>query len=637
MKTSDKIKIKFKTFTLESSNAPFKIGEPVYSNIPQTGFRRITVSTIVPYNPYGVVDYENKFIKVNNDGWSIIPVGEIDPQAVLLEFESGYKLIFNGTATARATTTPRVDMMYPENTPTGLPLTPENLYNIIKGQISGSTVPARRLQYSGLRNLNINLLSPDGNDLTSTFLSSSYAKVAGISRNNFYMPNPLTLINYNDFDLYFNLQFNGNEENVNELLFYGLYPRVKPPEYDPVDDFLHYNFQEVSFLQCEGALTSIPHIDRLIHLHWLIPLSLYLKNEKGTNDLEIEDTPGEGGGNSGPGGGGGNFNNDSDLINVPQLPSQGAQASGMVDIYQMTLVQTRALADYLWSDVTEFVENFSKLFSDPMDALISMTISPAIPALESTQTISICKFQMGTVAGQPLSSQYVQVDCGSIFIEPYWGNALDFSPYTKMGIFLPFIGTQSINADDCMNKKIGVIYNIDVLTGACCAFITVNNSVMYSFAGNCITQIPLSGKNALEVYSSVLNAVTNTALAVGTGGASAPITEAQGTAAALRTASTAVTSGLSVMGSKESIQRGGSISSASALLGGKVPFITVTRALQSLPVNFKKFKGYPSNITAVLGSLTGYTEISYCRLENIPATENEITEIYNLLFSGIII
>lgn len=46
--------------------------------------------------------------------------------------------------------------------------------------------------------------------------------------------------------------------------------------------------------------------------------------------------------------------------------------------------------------------------------------------------------------------------------------------------------------------------------------------------------------------------------------------------------------------------------------------------------------GYPSYITAKLGDLEGYTEIDSIHLENIGATESELSEIESILKGGVI-
>ena len=346
---------------------------------------------------------------------------------------------------------------------------------------------------------------------------------------------------------------------------------------------------------------------------------------KYTENLQEKNEGDDPGGESTPGGQNGNFDDTSDNIDIPTLPVTNASSCGMVKMYEMDLGQTKALASYLWSGATEFYENLTKMFNDPMDSIISLSLAPIKPSVGNSTVIEICKYAINNVTGNPLTSQYASLNCGTVKISPYWGNALDYAPYTKASIYLPFIGTQELNIDDVMNRTVGVTYNIDLLSGACACMITCDGSVMYNFSGNVISQIPVSGKNALEMYKSVISAVTNTALAVGTG------------AGGVALAGDVMSNGLSVMGSKMTVQRGGTISATNGVLGVKFPYITILRANQSLPADFHSFKGYPSNISGKVSSFSGYTEVEYVHVTGINATENELEMIEQILKEGFII
>lgn len=346
---------------------------------------------------------------------------------------------------------------------------------------------------------------------------------------------------------------------------------------------------------------------------------------KYTNNLQEKDEGEDTGGESTSGGQNGNFDDTSDNIDIPTLPVTNASSCGMVKMYEMSLAQTQALAGYLWSGAKEFYENLTKMFNDPMDSIVSLSLAPIKPSVSAQTIVEICKYAIDSVTGFPLTSQYASLDCGTVTISPYWGNALDYAPYTKASIYLPFIGTQELNIDDVMNRTVGVIYNIDLLSGACACVITCDGSVMYNFSGNVISQIPVSGKNALEMYKSVISAVTNTALAIGTG------------AGGVALAGDVVSNGLSVMGSKMTVQRGGTISATNGVLGVKFPYITILRANQSLPADFHYFKGYPSNISGKVSSFSGYTEVEYVHVTGINATENELEMIEQILKEGFII
>ena len=221
------------------------------------------------------------------------------------------------------------------------------------------------------------------------------------------------------------------------------------------------------------------------------------------------------------------------------------------------------------------------------------------------------------------NTQFVEVDCGSINLSEYWGSFLDYGPYTKIELYLPYIGTHPISVDDVMGKTIQIKYHVDIISGACCAYVKCGNSVLYSFVGQCSVSIPITSGDWTNVINGVLNIAGAIGSMVATGGASAPMAIGQ-------IASTAVNS------MKPSIERSGSVSGVGGMLGIQTPYIILTRPRQALPENMNKFIGYPSFVTTKLSALTGYTEIESIHLENVDATEAELDEIENLLKGGVI-
>ena len=327
------------------------------------------------------------------------------------------------------------------------------------------------------------------------------------------------------------------------------------------------------------------------------------------------------GSESGTGGGGGSFDNTSTPIDIPNLPSISAASTGFISLFNPTLDQLNELSSYLWSDLFE-INGWKKLFADPMDAILGLSIVPVAVPSGGVREVKVGNIGTGislTVA----SSQFVEVDCGSIDVKEYWGAYLDYEPYTQAQIFLPYIGTRPISVDDIMGKTVRVVYHVDILTGACCCFVKCGDSVLYTYNGQCSIPIPITGAN----YASVVNGVISIAASVGslvaTGGSSAP------------TAISAIaTSAVNQM--KPQVEKSGSISGSAGVLNMQTPYLILIRPRQALPSKQNEFIGYPSLITVQLTELKGYTEVQSIHLENIPATQEELAEIESLLKGGAI-
>lgn len=340
-----------------------------------------------------------------------------------------------------------------------------------------------------------------------------------------------------------------------------------------------------------------------------------------STDIPIYDDPFGPGGNSGEGGGGGDFDNTSTPIEIPGLPTVSAASTGFISLFNPTLSQLNELASYLWSDLFE-IDGWKKLFADPMDAILGLSILPVPIPTSGPKEVKVGNIGTG-ISLNVASTQFVEVECGSINVNEYWGAYLDYSPYTQCQIYLPYVGTRPISIDEIMGKTVNVKYHVDILTGACCCFIKCGDSILYTFNGQCSIPIPINSAN----YTSVINGIISVAASVGsmiaTGGASAPL-------AIPHLASTVANQ------MKPNIEKSGAISGSGAVLNIQTPYLILTRPRQALPKDQNTFTGYPSFVTVTLGELSGYTEVYNIHLENIPATADEISEIENLLKGGVI-
>lgn len=349
---------------------------------------------------------------------------------------------------------------------------------------------------------------------------------------------------------------------------------------------------------------------------WRELLNLY----EGAEGLGTD--PYEQGGNSGTGGGTGTFDGTGDAIEIPSLPTLSAVNTGFITLFNPTISEMLDLSSYMWSDLFDLA-TWKKIFADPMQAILGLSIVPVAVASGGIKEVKVGNISTGvnmTVA----QSQYAEVDCGTLDVKEYWGAYLDYDPFTKAEIYLPYIGTHPISTDDIMGKQVHVVYHVDILSGSCCAYVKCGESVLYTFVGQCSSSIPITGDNWTNVINGAISIAGSIGTMVATGGMSAPM-------AAGNIASTAVNS------MKPSIEKSGAMGGTGGMLGIQTPYLILTRPRQALPKNQNLYTGYPSFITEKLSEVSGYTEIESIHLENILATEQELSEIENLLKGGVII
>lgn len=345
----------------------------------------------------------------------------------------------------------------------------------------------------------------------------------------------------------------------------------------------------------------------------------------GLDDPVQEDDP------SVPGGGGGGYDGTSDPIDFPNLPRGGALASGGCRAYRPTAQEIKSLMNTLWNTSIFDISTFQKLVDNPMDAIIGLHALPVTP-VSSERALHVFVGNFNTnISMDTITNQYLTVDCGSIDLREFWGSALDYSPYTKIAVYLPFVGIKDLTIDDVMPKNIRIKYNIDVLTGDCIAFVKCGTAVLYKFAGNMKQDIPLTGQRSdvqLRGLVSTMSIIGSAAMGSAVGG---------GVGGGMILGATASGIG-NVASSKIVTQRSGALGGNVGVLDEFTPYLIIHRPVQSLANNFKTFKGYPSNITRQLSSISGYTEVEYINLQNIPnATSAEMEEIKNLLNKGVLI
>lgn len=363
------------------------------------------------------------------------------------------------------------------------------------------------------------------------------------------------------------------------------------------------------------------HVGQYRSYHLSFPNDWYELD--GTDVIPPSDNdPFEPGGSSEPGGGNGNFDGTGDDIVIPSLPTLSATDAGFITIFNPTSQQLRALASYMWTGLFD-LDTFKKIFADPMDCILGLSIVPVAVPNGNTRTVNVGNISTG-VSMTVAASQYVEVDCGSLNVNEYWGAYLDYEPFTKAEIYLPYIGIMPLSVDDIMNKTVTVKYHVDILSGACTAFVKCGGSVLYQYIGQCSSSIPITATSWTDVINGCLSIAGSLGSLKASGGASAPQD--------IPEMASAVTNML-----KPTIEKSGSASGTGGMMGVQVPFIILTRPRQALPSNQNHYTGYPSFITENLGSLRGFTSVEVIHLEGVPGTDDELDEIVELLKEGVIL
>lgn len=362
----------------------------------------------------------------------------------------------------------------------------------------------------------------------------------------------------------------------------------------------------------EGAKQSNPEVDPSTATDTLLNTLIQILTQ--TIPAGMTDTPPDPINPNPPDTGGG----DTPVV----VPPTGS-ANALYSIYNPSQAQLNSFGAWLWS--SNFVDQLLKLFNDPMQAIIGLHKVFATPPISGSGTIKVGYLDSG-VSSNIVGNQYTTVDCGSINLYEYYGNVFDYDPFTKVNLYLPFIGIVPLNVGEIMRSTIRIIYHVDVLTGACLAEVKINRDsaggTLFQYSGNAAVQYPISSGSYMSIISGIMSLAGGVAGTIATGGAAMPVL---------------LGAGASVGRMHTDISHSGSFSGNAGAMGIKKPYLIIDRPQTALAKNFPNYIGYPSNFTATIGSCNGFVKVLECHLENINATKSELEEIDSTLKEGVII
>ena len=317
---------------------------------------------------------------------------------------------------------------------------------------------------------------------------------------------------------------------------------------------------------------------------------------------------------------------EDDPVEEQTNPLPSVAGLGFCTVYVPSQSELLAMSSYLWSgsfDVTQVI----KLFSNPLDSIIGLSAVPVdLVGVSPPDQIYLGGVALpGVTMPRYEGRTAVKVDMGTVTIKERYGAYLDYDPYTEFAIYVPFIGIKNLKADDIMGKTLSLMYDIDILTGACVAYLRpAGGSVLYEWAGQCAQQIPVTSSNWDNIFRNAMTAATTLGTSL-FAPASAPVL-----AGAVASAAT------QAIAAKPRVDRSGALTGVSGWLGQLRPYIIRTIPEAYIPADQNKFVGYPAYINVNMSDISGYNEVASLHLEGIPATGNELAEIESLLKGGVI-
>ena len=168
-----------------------------------------------------------------------------------------------------------------------------------------------------------------------------------------------------------------------------------------------------------------------------------------------------------------------------------------------------------------FLDNLNYLFTEPAQFFVSLKAYPFDIKEYYNNSLTLQKVKMGKaqmkVGDQDVSApalygypQYKYL--GNFKIPRKFNNYLDFSPYTKIEMYLPFAGIITLDTNVVTNKEIRILLAVDFDTGKANYYLVRHEDSQGEYDGDIIQtvecqmgiDIPLGSYNANEQMKNVL-------------------------------------------------------------------------------------------------------------------------------------
>lgn len=182
---------------------------------------------------------------------------------------------------------------------------------------------------------------------------------------------------------------------------------------------------------------------------------------------------------------------------------------------------SNALFDYdvttlsgIWEDIKKGLEMYG---TDPMQVVQGLRyypfdLSTIFTNTSSQQYIYFGAYQL-TMQNSVKKIIYCNgsLDLGTIYIDRTFDDWRDFEPYTKLSVYLPYVGIFPLDAKKYYNKTVDIKYFIDLRTGACTACLIADGVLLDWFDGIIGTEMPITLTDYSSYAQSQLNIIMRNA------------------------------------------------------------------------------------------------------------------------------
>lgn len=320
---------------------------------------------------------------------------------------------------------------------------------------------------------------------------------------------------------------------------------------------------------------------------------------------------------------------------------------------------TDVISVYNFVATRTFMDDLNFLFTTPNEWIVSIRAYPCdVTKLFNYSSTEKSEWKIGLientgVTGYQIITPKPHIDMGSYEIPHTFNSFLDYAPYTKITIYLPYIGFAILPTDEVMGKTLNIKYSIDVNNGVVTAYIIANDVLILTTQGKIGIDIGLGSTNTNEVTKNLLFTGVGAiggVVASGVGSMMTPLhtnakgktietASSRGVSLATQGVGTLINTSIQMLESKQQHVTKGNVGDGyNSLSAPQNCYLIIEKPRVVEVEDYNKLIGVPCGATLVLGDLTGYTQVDSIHLEGFDtATDNELMIIEDELKKGVIL
>ena len=336
---------------------------------------------------------------------------------------------------------------------------------------------------------------------------------------------------------------------------------------------------------------------------------------------------------------GGSHQNDIDTFE-PSAPDFNAINLSNLHTYWITKEQMKdfytKLWEFNWTDISTNL--LTGIYSNLVSNVVSLKMMPTSPenlgGTGEAEAVVLGFKTFDDLIVQTIGTKACPVvTIGTINIKKAYKSYADYSPYTDIALYLPFVGVVPLDTNLFMNtaeyngSTLTVKASYDMLGGTITYFIEYEHATVYQFTGNMAVDVPVSLQSGVDIGTSL----------------------AQNASSAIATATNALTSvaepkpiGKAVNSAVKNVSSfGGASASAQSLYsstGGDGAFyafpkcvLMIRRPEYNRPKTYDSTIGYPAFFTKKVADIKGFATVTNPK---IPLVDGMTKEEHDMIVSA---